>query len=880
MKIRVQNSLTRVALLLIFTLLPLATWAEGTAFTYQGQLRSDGNPASGTYDLTFTLYTTGSGGTPVAGPVTNNAVVVTNGLFTVTMDFGASVWNGATNWLEIAVQTNGGSGFATLTPRQEVAPTPYAITAGNLTGSGLSGTYANQIDLNNVANQFTGHFTGNGSGVTGVNALTLNGLAASNFWQTAGNAGTTAGNNFIGTTDNQPLELHINGQRALRLEPDTNGAPNVIGGSSVNYVSSGVIGATIGGGGAVNYSGSTYSNSVTAIFGTVSGGFQNVTGGEIATISGGFFNTASGIGAFIGGGAENNASNGGSTVGGGQNNTNSGGGATIAGGEFNVASGNGAFIGGGGFDGFIWQGNVASGAASVVSGGLTNLATNNYATVGGGSNNLSGGLGSTVGGGIINTATGDYSTASGGNLNFATGLDAAIGGGSQNAAVGEDSAVAGGIANHAGDEAFVGGGFENFAGGLYATIGGGQENEAEGSLFGCSTVGGGYLNRATADFTAVLGGFDNIASGTGAFIGGGGYNGSAFGGNQASGTVSAVAGGFGNIASGVGAFIGGGGYDSVTTEANVASGDGSVIGGGVANLATNFEATVGGGNANVATGQESTVGGGAANAASGQYSTVPGGVDNIASGFASFAAGDGANANYALSFVWSDGEGESADRPYQFKIQAAGGVVMDVSGSSGLNPAALFVNSTSANGVGIFVAQNSSDATAAFTAAGTGDLIKGFNGDNGGDPVFEVFNSGDVYATSFNSTSDRNAKEHFGPVSPAEILDKVAALPISEWNYKLNTGAKHVGPMAQDFHEAFGLNGADDKHISLVDEGGVALAAIQGLNQKLEQRANALEQELKRRDAENTQLKLQNDSLAARLNGLEQAVEALAERKQ
>jgi hypothetical protein len=57
--------------------------------------------------------------------------------------------------------------------------------------------------------------------------------------------------------------------------------------------------------------------------------------------------------------------------------------------------------------------------------------------------------------------------------------------------------------------------------------------------------------------------------------------------------------------------------------------------------------------------------------------------------------------------------------------------------------------------------------------------------------------------------------------------------------------------MAQDFHAAFGLNGADDKHISVVDEGVVALAAIQGLNQKLDEKA-----------AEIQTLKQQNDSLA------------------
>jgi hypothetical protein len=67
------------------------------------------------------------------------------------------------------------------------------------------------------------------------------------------------------------------------------------------------------------------------------------------------------------------------------------------------------------------------------------------------------------------------------------------------------------------------------------------------------------------------------------------------------------------------------------------------------------------------------------------------------------------------------------------------------------------------------------------------------------------------------------------------VLAKVVSLPITTWNYKAEADARHIGPMAQDFYSAFGV-GPDDKHIAFLDEGGVAFAAIQGLNQKLEQR--------------------------------------------
>ncbi len=74
----------------------------------------------------------------MAGPVTNNSVVVTNGLFTVNIDFGAAAFNGASNWVEIAVQPNGGSGFTTLTPRISLNPAPSAIFAENVNSASLS----------------------------------------------------------------------------------------------------------------------------------------------------------------------------------------------------------------------------------------------------------------------------------------------------------------------------------------------------------------------------------------------------------------------------------------------------------------------------------------------------------------------------------------------------------------------------------------------------------------------------------------------------------------------------------------------------------------------------------------------------------------------
>jgi hypothetical protein len=109
--------------------------AQGTAFTYQGRLSGTGGAASGLYDLRFEAYATPTGGTPL-GSQTHSPVAVSNGLFTVAVNLGLGVFTGPPRWLEIAVRTNGSPGaFELLSPRQQITPTPYAMMAGNITGS-------------------------------------------------------------------------------------------------------------------------------------------------------------------------------------------------------------------------------------------------------------------------------------------------------------------------------------------------------------------------------------------------------------------------------------------------------------------------------------------------------------------------------------------------------------------------------------------------------------------------------------------------------------------------------------------------------------------------------------------------------------------------
>jgi hypothetical protein len=324
--------------------------AVGTAFTYQGRLTDNGNPANGEYDFEFKLYDDAS--TQVGGPITVEDKTVADGLFTVELDFGGAAFHGEARYLEIGVRPGDSSGdFTPLSPRQELTAVPYALHALEAPWSGLTGVPPELAD---------------GDDDTGED------------WSLTGNAGTVPGSHFLGTTDDQALELRVNSERTLRLEPHTT-SPNVVGGYSGNSVDAGVYGGTIGGGGETGQA-----NSVTDHYGTVGGGVGNV---------------ASGVGAFVGGGGYdgtlmqgNEASGNASSIGGGRGNTASGDAATVGGGTINSAQGGGATIGGGAV-------NLVSGSSATVGGGVANQATDNIATVGGGSGNVASAYAATVPGG-------------------------------------------------------------------------------------------------------------------------------------------------------------------------------------------------------------------------------------------------------------------------------------------------------------------------------------------------------------------------------------------------------------------------------------------------------------------------------------------------
>ncbi len=404
--------------------------AQGTAFTYQGRLGNNGGPANGNYDLEFTIYDSSAGGLVIGSAVTNNPTAVSNGLFIVTLDPGFGVFTGPPRWLEIGVRTNGDTNaYQILSPRQELTASPYAITAASVSGvvpaSGLSGTYPGAVTLNNPANVFAG----NGTALT-LNAGQLtNGIlppsALANAWQIGGNIGTSpVNNNYIGTADNQPLELRVNQSRAYRWEPGTNvasvvGAPNVVGGAPVNVVDGGIYGATIAGGGALNMTGfmpGLSSNHISAIFGSIGGGRLNTVGADHGTIAGGLYNSIQGFAydsVIAGGYGHSIGSNSvGAAIGGGHNNTigmNSYE-STVSGGYLNTITSSYSSVGGGFF-------NSIQGYYDSIGGGYENYIYTNayYNAIGGGIENTiqSNSSYAVIPGGYLNTAAGNYSFAAG-----------------------------------------------------------------------------------------------------------------------------------------------------------------------------------------------------------------------------------------------------------------------------------------------------------------------------------------------------------------------------------------------------------------------------------------------------------------------------------
>jgi hypothetical protein len=432
-------------------------------------------------------------------------------------------------------------------------------------------------------NQFNVRALGGVRLVTGGAGMTIDGVPVTggsgggSGWSLLGNAGTSPANgDFLGTTDTNAFELHVNNARALRLEPGSGGYPNVIGGFYLNAVGSAFGGAFIGGG---------YGNSVNGYWSAIAGGLDNTANNYGDALGGGVQNMASGFEDTISGGENNTANENFSTVSGGFQNTATGNYSAVAGGNANLAAGDFSFAAGNSAvanntGAFVW--------ADDSGGSFTSTANNQFSVrAQGGVRFLTGGAGMTIDGVPVGTGGGGPGSTNGwlltGNYNanpasgyFLGTLDSyplelhvngqrglrleysgaynqpnVIGGSSFNS-------VASGMSG-----ATIGGGVENTNGGNYGTIGGGALNEI--GTVGDATVAGGFENSATGNWATVGGGNGNTAGGADATVPGG-Y------GNSANGNGSFAAGQNAH-ASYNGSFVwgdgSGGAYDNAPNEFQV-----------------------------------------------------------------------------------------------------------------------------------------------------------------------------------------------------------------------------------------------------------------------------------------------------------------------
>ena len=140
-------------LLFLLSLILSAAHAQDTALTYQGELRQSGTPAHGPFDFEVALHVAETGGSPVDVVALDN-VVVDRGRFALALDFTEVPFESGPTWMEIRVRPGSQTGgYTTLSPRQRVAPVPYAITAQGVAESAID---ARAIDDDQVQRRVTG----------------------------------------------------------------------------------------------------------------------------------------------------------------------------------------------------------------------------------------------------------------------------------------------------------------------------------------------------------------------------------------------------------------------------------------------------------------------------------------------------------------------------------------------------------------------------------------------------------------------------------------------------------------------------------------------------------------------------------------------------
>lgn len=790
-------------------------YALSNSFSYQGSLQDGGSPANGSYDLQFQLQT--SGGSNVGAPVVREDVNVIGGLFSVELDFGAAITS-ADFRLQIGVRPGASVGaYTTLSPTTNIRPTPQAQVAGIASEA-----------VTVSPNAITGDSVANGS-LTGVDIQDET-IAGNDIQDNTIGAGDLI-NGSVGalSVNSNEVQLRVNN--------------SCLAGSAIRAIgaSGGVTCETLpsGGGG-----------SVTSV-----GSGSGLTGGPITT-SGTLSIANSGVSSLmIADGAVGNADLAANAVTG-----------------INIVD---ASVGSADINTAQVQTRVTGNCA--VGSSIRDIAANGTVSCeadDGSVTSVASGAG--LSGGPI-TTSGTLSIATNG-VTSAMIADGGIGSADINTTE-VQTRVTGTCPTGSSIRVIAANGTvscETDDGG-WGLSGNAGTNPASNFL-GTTDAVDLQLRVNNQRVLLVESTISNLTSNWVA-----GYSG-----NQVDGLSGAqtIAGGGENETN-----CGLTGLVNANCD-NRTAGSGSTVGGGIGQRATAPYATIAGGISNEA-GSSAAVAGGARNQASGAGAAIPGGLDNTASGNGSFAAGDascaGGDRSFALgqrartrpgneasdaacrgsvvpnsgdangdegSFVWADTQFSDfvSTGPNQFLLRADGGMGINTNsiGSfddlvvasravTGDADADLVLRTRSGKSARIFVRDDTDglvfNGTAQRFAIGTNtiDVNRWINtGANGAHLTV-----GGVWANG----SSRHFKDVLSAVDPSTILEQVLALGITRWRYKNSDEGEHVGPMAEDFKAAFGLAG-DGKSIATVDADGVALAAIQGLNQKLEAENAALRKEI------------------------------------
>jgi carbonic anhydrase/acetyltransferase-like protein (isoleucine patch superfamily) len=275
-----KNLIVNLVLLISLLSFGATAFAQTTSFTYQGKLNDGALPANGTYQFQFKLFDQASGGNQVGQTIADLPATVTNGIFAVNLDFGASSFDGAARFIEISVKS-GGQSYTTLSPRQPVTSTPYAIRALN----------ANQANQSNTAS-------------TADNAANLGGIAANQYVLTTDprlsqSPGGSSGSFIQNSTVQQPnSNFTISGEgKADKFTAATQfniGVNRVLASSNANLF----VGFGTGNGGAIgglntfvgNNAGMNTANATRNSFFGAGAGIQNTVGNDNS-----YFGAASGL---------------------------------------------------------------------------------------------------------------------------------------------------------------------------------------------------------------------------------------------------------------------------------------------------------------------------------------------------------------------------------------------------------------------------------------------------------------------------------------------------------------------------------------------------------------------------------------------------------